>query len=179
MQISIDKYFIYFFYLKLKAMLTDFNTLPENARIWIYQADRSFTPEELVEIRNELDTFLRDWTAHGSNLQASFELRYKRFIIIGLDQSQASASGCSIDASVRFIQHLEKKYDVQLLDKMNVSYKQGEYIAYKPLSEFKKMAKQKAVSKNTIVFNNLVNTKMEYEEHWEVPASESWHGRFM
>ncbi|MGB6152665.1 MAG: ABC transporter ATPase [Pricia sp.] len=160
-------------------MLTDFKSLPENSRIWIYQADRSFTADELEEISNEMDAFLKDWTAHGSNLQAGYEIKYKRFIVIGLDQSRAAASGCSIDASVHFIQHLEQKYDVQLLDKMNVSYKQGEFIAYKPLSDFKKMAKQKAVSKNTIVFNNLVNTKMEYEEHWEVPASESWHGRFM
>lgn len=160
-------------------MLTDFNTLPETSRIWIYQADRSFTSEELEEIKGEMDAFLKDWTAHGSNLKAGYEIRYKRFIVIALDQSLAAASGCSIDASVHFIQHLEKKYKVQLLDKMNVSYKQGEYIAYKPLADFKKMAKQKAVSKNTIVFNNLVNNKQEYEEHWEVPASESWHARFM
>lgn len=126
-----------------------------------------------------MDAFLKEWTAHGSELQAGYEIPYKRFIVIGLDQSQASASGCSIDASVRFIQHLEKKYQVILLDKMNVSYKQGEYIAYKPLADFKKMAKQRAVSKNTVVFNNLVNNKAEYEEHWEVPASESWHARFM
>lgn len=160
-------------------MLTDFTSLPETSRIWIYQADRSFTPEELTEIRAETDAFLKEWTAHGSNLKAGYEIRYKRFIVIGLDQTQASASGCSIDASVHFIQHLEKKYDVQLLDKMNVSYKQGEYIAYKSLVDFKKMARQKAVSKNTIVFNNLVNSKQEYDEFWEVPASESWHGRFM
>lgn len=160
-------------------MLTDFKTLPETSRIWVYQADRSFTPEELEEIHREMDAFLKEWTAHGSQLQAGYEIPYKRFIVIGLDQSQASASGCSIDASVRFIQQLEKKYDVILLDKMNVSYKQGEYIAYKPLADFKKMAKQRAVSKNTVVFNNLVNNKAEYEEHWEVPASESWHARFM
>jgi len=160
-------------------MLTDFNTLPDTSRIWIYQANRSFTSKELEDIGLEMDAFLKDWTAHGSNLKAGYEIRYKRFIVIALDQSQTSASGCSIDASVHFIQQLEKKYDVQLLDKMNVSYKQGEYIAYKPLSDFKKMAKQKAVSKNTIVFNNLVNNKQEYEEHWEVPASESWHARFM
>ena len=160
-------------------MLTSFESLPETSRIWIYQANRSFSPEELEEIRGEMDAFLHQWTAHGSNLKAGYEIRYKRFIVIGLDQEQASASGCSIDASVRFIQHLEEKYDVTLLDKMNVSYKQGEYVAYKPLGDFKKMAKQKAVSGKTIVFNNLVNNKQEYEEHWEVPASESWHSRFM
>ncbi len=160
-------------------MLVDFNVLPDSSKIWIYQADRSFTDQEIVEIGQELDAFIEEWTTHGSNLKAGYEIRYKRFIILALDQSEISASGCSIDASVRFIQELEKKYNVVLLDKMNVSYKQGEYVAYKPLNEFKKMAKQKAVSKNTIVFNNLVTNKGEYSEHWEVPASESWHGRFM
>lgn len=160
-------------------MLADFNTLPDSTRIWIYQANRSFTTDELDEIKVELSSFLNDWTAHGSDLKAGFEIRYKRFIILGLDQSQTAASGCSIDASVHFIQQLEKKYNVELLDKMNVSYKQGDYIAYKPLIDFKKMAKQRAVSKNTIVFNNLVTNKGEYKEHWEVTASESWHSRFM
>lgn len=160
-------------------MLVDFKTLPETARVWIYQANRSFTDTEVREIQQELDAFIADWTAHGADLRAGYEIRYHRFLILALDQSVNAASGCSIDASVRFIQHLEKRYSVELLDKMNVSYKQGEFIAYKPLSDFKKMAKQKAVSPNTIVFNNLVTNIGEYQEHWEVPASDSWHSRFM
>ncbi|KAB5491495.1 MULTISPECIES: ABC transporter ATPase [Flagellimonas] len=160
-------------------MLVDFNELPEHSRIWIYQSNRSFTDAEQEEIKEELDSFLKEWTAHGSHLHAGFEIKYKRFIVIGLDQTNASASGCSIDASVHFVQSLEKKYNVELLDRMNVSFKQGEFIAYKPLKDFKKMAKDKSVSPNTIVFNNLVATKQEYLEHWEVPASESWHSRFV
>jgi hypothetical protein len=39
-----------------------------------------------------------------------------------------SATGCSIDASVEFIQSLEQKYKVDLLDKMNVTFKLGEHI---------------------------------------------------
>ncbi|WP_019671450.1 hypothetical protein [Eudoraea adriatica] len=160
-------------------MLVNFDSLTETARVWIYQANRSFSEEELVEISTALDRFVSEWTAHGSDLKAGYEIKYKRFIVIALDQDYASASGCSIDASVHFIQQLEKEYNVDLLDKMNVSYKQGTYIAYKTLQDFKKMAKDKAISKNTIVFNNLVTNKYEYVNHWEVPASESWHSRFM
>lgn len=160
-------------------MLVDFNSLPDTSRIWIYQANRTFTELEIKEISSELDEFLKNWTAHGGDLKSGYEIRYKRFLVIALDQSSQSATGCSIDASVHFIQSLEKRYNVELLDKMNVSYKQGEYVAYKTLLEFKTMAKQKAVSKKTIVFNNLVATKGEYQEHWEVPASESWHSRFV
>lgn len=160
-------------------MLADFNSLPDDSRVWIYQANRSFSEQELLEIQNDLNAFLENWTAHGKDLKAGFEIKYNRFLVIALDQSGQSATGCSIDASVHFIQQLEKKYNVELLDKMNVSFKQGEFIAYKTLLDFKAMAKQKSISKNTIVFNNLVATKGEYLEHWEVPASESWHARFV
>ena len=160
-------------------MLVNFDTLPENSRIWIYQSNRSFSEVELNEISSKLNDFLHTWVAHGADLKAGFEIKYKRFIVIALDQDKQSATGCSIDASVQFIQELERVYSVDLMDKMNVSYKQGEYVAYKTLTDFKKMAKNKAVSKNTIVFNNLVNSKSEYQEFWEVPASESWHSRFV
>ena len=160
-------------------MYIDFKELPEDARVWIYQSNRSFTPEEQAQLTSQLKASLEEWTAHGSELWASFEIRYNRFIVIGANQNVHAVSGCSLDALVRFIQQLEQAYNVTLLDRMNVSYRQGEYIAYKPLIEFKKMVKDKAVSAQTIVFNNLVNTKWEYEEHWEVPLQESWHNRFL
>ncbi|WP_339895424.1 ABC transporter ATPase [uncultured Algibacter sp.] len=160
-------------------MLVEFNTLPEESRVWIYQANRSFSDDELKDIQAKLDIFIENWAAHGSDLQAGYTIKYKRFIVLGLNQNLNAATGCSIDASVNFIQQLEKDYNVDLMDKMNVSYKQGEYVAYKTLTDFKKMAKDRAVSKNTIVFNNLVNTIAEFKENWEVPASESWHSRFL
>jgi len=160
-------------------MHVDFKELPNESRIWIYQSNRPFKQEEIQQIEEELTQFIQQWTAHGANLKAGFEIKHKRFIIIGLDQSQQGATGCSIDASVHFIQQLEKKYEVDLLDKMNVTFKQGEFIAYKPLIDFKKIVKNKSVSPKTIVFNNLVNTKKEFLHEWEIPLEESWHNRFL
>jgi len=160
-------------------MLVDFNTLPDESRVWIYQSNRSFTDKEISEIKAKLNDFIENWTAHGSDLKSGYNIVYKRFIVIALDQNLNRASGCSIDASVHFMQQLEQEYQVDLLDKMNVSYKQGDFIAHKSLMDFKKMVKEKAVSKNTIVFNNLVNNIAEFKENWEVPASESWHSRFL
>jgi len=160
-------------------MLVDFEKLPLESRVWIYQCNRSFSDDEIQQITRSLDDFIASWTAHGKDLQSGYKIVYKRFIVLALNQNLNNATGCSIDASVRFIQNLEQKYNVDLMDKMNVSYKQGEYVAYKPLKDFRKMAKDKAVSKNTIVFNNLVTNIKEFNENWEVPASQSWHGRFL
>ncbi len=160
-------------------MLVEFDTLPEESRVWIYQANRSFSDDEISELNSKIETFIKAWTAHGKDLQAGYKIVYKRFIVIALNQNLNNTTGCSIDASVHFIQELEKAYNVDLMDKMNVSFKQGEFVAYKPLVDFKKMAKNRSVSKNTIVFNNLVTNIAEFKENWEVPASESWHSRFI
>ena len=160
-------------------MLKDFKDLPDDSKIWIYQSNRKLSDEEVSEITTKLESFLQQWTAHGSDLEAGYEIRYNRFIVFGLNQENASASGCSIDSSVYFIQSLEKEYGLDLLDKMNVTFYNGQYIAHKSLADFKKMAKARSVSKNTIVFNNLVITKADYLENWEVPAKDSWHSRFL
>jgi hypothetical protein len=85
----------------------------------------------------------------------------------------------TIDASVQFILQLQEEYDIALLDKMNVCFKQGEYVQYKELKDFKKLLKNKAVTGKTIVFDNLIQTKEEFENYWEVPITESWYGRFL
>lgn len=160
-------------------MLVNFEDLPDTSRIWLYQSDQKFSKEQHLKIEKDLRSFLTSWTAHGASLKAGFQVRYNRFIIIALDQSTASASGCSIDSQVRFIVSLQEELEVDLLDKMNVTYYQNDRIHYKPLVDFKKMVKNGAVGKNTVVFNNLVTTVGEYKTHWEIPAKDSWHARFL
>ncbi len=159
-------------------MYLPFEELPIESRIWIYQSNRKFTDDEMTEIETAVKNFVENWSAHGTSLEASFVTKYNRFIVLAVNQEVQAATGCSIDSSVAFIQELEKKYEVDLLDKMNVTFKNGEFIAHKSLIDFKKMAKEKAVSGTTIVFNNLVNTIQEFNEAWEVPAEDSWHSRF-
>ena len=156
-----------------------FPTLTGNGRIWIYVANRPLTSAESSIIEERLSVFCKNWAAHGTSLEASFLIKYNRFIIFAVNQAVQNATGCSIDASVHFIQQLEQEFQIELLDKMNVTYYNGEFIAHKSLIDFKKMAKAKSISKNTIVFNNLVNTKIDYLENWEVPAKDSWHARFL
>ena len=159
-------------------MYIPFENLPPESKIWIYQSNRKFTDVEFSEIKISVENFVENWAAHGTSLEASYLLKYNRFIIFAVNQEPQVATGCSIDKSVQFIQELEQKYKVDLLDKMNVTFKNGEFVAHKTLIEFKKMAKDKAVTGSTIVFNNLVNNIEEFNDAWEVPAEDSWHSRF-
>jgi len=159
-------------------MFVPFDQLPDHSRVWIYPSTRPFTSFELEDIREKAEDFLEQWTAHGADLQAGIDLPYDRFIVIGLNESVQSASGCSIDSSVRFIQTLEDTFAISLLDKMNVTFRNNNSIDHITLKEFRSKAKNKQVQSNVIVFNNLVLNKMEYDSLWEVPASSSWHARY-
>jgi hypothetical protein len=152
--------------------------MSKDSRIWIYQSNRKFIASELEELNSKIVAFLNSWASHGSEMLCSYQIKYDRFIIIALDESKTSASGCSIDSCVHFIQGLEKTFEVLLLDKMNVAFKQGEYITYKSIQDFKKLVSNKSVSKKTIVYNNLVVDIDDFNSNWEVPASDSWHSRF-
>ena len=160
-------------------MIVDFNKLSDNARVWIYPSNRSFYKEELGPLRRALTQFLSEWTAHNKDLEASFDIPYKHFIVIGVNQIKSQVTGCSIDSSVRFIQELEKQFDIILLEKMNVIFKEGENLTYVKLDQFIKMAKSKLVSDQTVVFNNLVNNIFDYKENWEIPLIDSWHNRLI
>ena len=159
-------------------MIVPFYEMPKDSRIWIYQSNRKFIDTELNEINDSIVNFLKTWTAHGSKLLTSYEIKYNRFIIIALNESVKPASGCSIDSCIHFIQDLEKTHNIDLLDKMNVTFKQGKYITYKSINDFKELVKNKSVSKKTIVFNNLVVDISDYLENWEISAEKSWHSRF-
>jgi len=65
-----------------------------------------------------------------------------------------------------------------LLDKVNVCFKQGQYVQLKEIPAFKLLIKNKGVSKKTVVFDNMINTKFEFDGSWEVPAGESWLSHF-
>ena len=160
-------------------MLISFSDLPNHARVWIYQASRLFSSKEKEKVSYQVQEFLKQWTAHGTDLVTAFEIPYDRFIVIGLDEQTNGATGCSIDSSVRFIQSLENQFQIELLDKMNVTHKKGNELLYTPLKEFRSLAKKRKITSETIVFNNLVVNKEEYLSHWEGPAGQSWHSRFI
>lgn len=148
----------------------------ENSRIWIYQSNREFNPAELARLQPILGEFTAEWTAHNHLLKAKGEVRYNRFIILTVDESQTGATGCSIDKSVSLMKSLEHEFHINLFDRFTTAYRdQDDNIATASRQEFEELIKQGQVTANTIVFNNLVNKLGEVNTKWEVPYKNSWH----
>ncbi|MGV6845200.1 MAG: ABC transporter ATPase [Lutibacter sp.] len=158
-------------------MLVEFDALPDSARIWIYQSNRELSLNEVQEIEDKATQFIQDWTAHGDNLKASFIVKYQHFIIIAVDEGFNNASGCSIDASVSFIKKLEQQFEIDLMNKLNISFKINNHINVVSLADFKNYIQQGKISEQTTVFNNLVTNIKEFKRNWEVEAKDSWHNK--
>lgn len=160
-------------------MFVDFNTLPESSRIWVYQADRTFTTLESEAIEEKLTAFVGNWKRHGDDLKASFLLKYNQFVVLGVDENYNDVSGCSIDASVHIIKQLQEELKVDLLNKMNITFKDGHNINTVSMRQFKEFAKLDKIKPDTLVFNNMIASKAELTNAWEVEASKSWHAKFL
>lgn len=159
-------------------MIIHFDALPQDARVWIYQSNREFSDREVVQISERIETFMATWKRHGEDLKSSYVIKYKQFIVLGVDENFNSVSGCSIDSSVHFIQELEKEFNVDLMNKMKTAFRTGENINIVSLSDFQKFVKENKITVETIVFNNMVQSKAEFDTNWEISANKSWHKRF-
>jgi hypothetical protein len=147
----------------------------EQSRVWIYQSDKELSDEQADQLLQQCNDFASEWTAHNHQLKAKAEIRYNRFLILIVDESQAGASGCSIDKSVNFMKRLEQQFGISLFDRFNFAYRDGENVLSIPRHGFEEMLKKGKIDKQTIVFNNLVQNLSELENKWEVPFKDSWH----
>ena len=147
----------------------------EHSRVWIYQSDIVLTDKEAARLLDLLNKFAAEWTAHNHQLKAKAEVRYNRFLILIVDESQAGASGCSIDKSVNFMKRLEQEFGINLFDRFNFAYREGNEVLSAPRHQFEELLKSGKVNTNTIVFNNLVQDLNQLETKWEVPFKDSWH----
>jgi hypothetical protein len=147
----------------------------ENSRVWIYQSNRELISAEVAQIEPVLNNFATGWTAHNNQLKAKAEIRYNRFIVLVVDESQAGASGCSIDKSVGLMKAIEQEFNINLFDRFNIAYRTAAGITSVGRNEFEELIKQGDVTADTIVFNNLAATLKDLDTKWEVPFKNSWH----
>jgi hypothetical protein len=156
-----------------------YQDLPETSRIWIYQCNRELSADEVKEINEKSKRFILDWSAHGAKLAAAVEIFYNLFIVVMVDEEKAEASGCSIDKSFQFIKELSDEFNLALLDRMNIAYRDNEKISICRIDEFEGLLHRREVDADTIVFNNLVDTKKDFDSKWEVLLKDSWHKKLM
>ncbi len=159
-------------------MVSEMQKMPESARLWVYQSNRSFDETEIALIRKATEKFLETWAAHGSELTASYEIRFDQFLILAVDESRAGASGCSIDASVSFIRQLESQLNVSFLDRSKIAYLNDDHVFLTSLNQLKEKVTDGSIRTDTKIINNSVATYGDWKRSWIQPAADSWMARY-
>ncbi len=160
-------------------MLVEFNQLPANARFWIFTSNRFLTQEEIVSLNNELSLFIQKWTAHKQDLNASFNLIDDAILIVGVDESQTGASGCSIDSMTKEIVKLSQQMNIDWLNRFSVVVKSSEGNRAVNANDLKQLFSEGKINEQTLVSNSLLSNFGEVKTHLYKPIKDTWMNRYL
>ncbi|MGQ0650571.1 MAG: hypothetical protein ACT4P7_23780 [Gemmatimonadaceae bacterium] len=150
-----------------------FDQLPPDARVWVFGASHPISADGETDLLSSVDAWLDQWTAHGEPLTCAREWRDGRFLVIGVDQRSAGASGCSIDALFRVFQTVQGTLGTSFLGGGRVFFRNAEHqIICADRADF---ARESGISERTPVFDTTLITAADYRTRFERPLGESWH----
>ena len=158
-------------------MLIPFTKMPNYARVWIYQANKNLTDSEVQIIQQILENQIYNWAAHGADLAGSVQVLHNRFVVVSVDEMQNQASGCSIDASTRWLKDLGAELNIDFFDR-SVAFLQNDELQTVEINKIKSLVTDDILTSNTLIFNNLVSNIKEFKDNWNVKASDSWMKRY-
>lgn len=145
-----------------------------SSRVWIYQSNRLLTLSEAIQSEEILENFIQNWQSHGTPVKGYANLLFGQFVIIMADETNAGVSGCSTDGSVRVMKQLEERFGVTMFDRQLLAFFVKDKIQMLPLAQLQYAVENGFINAHTTYFNNLVVTKMDLIEKWQVPVKNSW-----
>ena len=154
-------------------MLVNFNTIPEESRIWIYAAEQKLTNEQESYILQSISDHIKNWESHKVPLTAGVAILENHFIVVALDETKNGASGCSIDTLQNKIQNLEKDLSISLLNRLNIFCKIEDEIICVPSFKLESIAKS-----NTLFYDLTIQKKSELHSYLK-PISEGWCASYL
>jgi hypothetical protein len=152
--------------------------LPKNfhpeSRVWVYQANRTFTMSEIFELEPLLEDFVSNWNSHGAKVKGYATVLYGQFILIMADETATTVGGCSTDSSVHVIKAIEQLTGIQMFNRTLLAFYIKDKVQTVPQAQLNYAIENGLLTMDTLYFNNLVNTKATLETAWLQPIEKSW-----
>ncbi|MCD8540238.1 MAG: hypothetical protein LRY55_11025 [Leadbetterella sp.] len=158
-------------------MFVEFETLPENARVWMYQADRNLSEAEQARVMDFLTTAVDTWVTHGMPMRGSVRLLFNRLVLLAADTGFQEPSGCSIDSSTRWLQELGQAMNLSFFDRSIGYFEDGEWKFFS-VFEAGKQVSGGIIRPDTRVMNPRVDSVGKLESLLVIPASASFLNRY-
>ncbi len=160
--------------------LVQIDVLPDDARAWVFGADKTIKAPASDTLLREVEGFLSQWNAHGSPLTVGRDWKYGRFLTVAVDQSTAGASGCSIDGLFRTLKGLEPKLGASLVTSGLIFFRdENGVIQSVDRDRFTALGAEGKIARGTRVFDPTVTTLGEWRARFELNAEDSWHAKLL
>lgn len=159
--------------------MTDLIALDDNARVWVYHASSPIPEEHIEDVKGYIHQFVGSWVSHNRALKAYGNIFHNRLLCLFVDETQAGASGCSIDSSVHFLKKLGEHYNLDFFNRMLFSYVKEDEVFTVDRTKLKALYQSGEITDETLFFDTLVKTKKQFIDQWLVPLGESWHKRMV
>jgi hypothetical protein len=154
--------------------MMDLIAFPDNSRVWIFQGNRPVPDHLLSRVHKSIQDFTASWTSHQNELAATGSILHHRFIVLVVDEARAGVSGCSIDKAVHFVQGLGHHLSIDFFDRHAYSYIQDDEVFTVTAEKLNELYSKEEIGDNTLVFDNLVNNKKDFQDNWLKPIGSSW-----
>ena len=157
-----------------------FPNISLSARLFVYTANKDLNNEDADTFISDLEEFISEWKAHGSNLDASHKLIANRVLIIAVDEKAQTATGCSIDSLNRWLQASGHDWFARnwVLYNTNSSSLNENWIVA-DLFDFHDKCKTGQISLDNFVLNTTVLSVEEGRQNLVQKVSESWHVKML
>ena len=150
--------------------------MSENARVWVFTADRWMDDKDLEVLSHEMTSFTGDWKAHQVDLKAGWLCWKGRVLLVAVDEEIQEATGCSIDALTHCMQSVGMKMGIDWFNRMQVIHQMGSNDwVQTPMHEFWALRKAGRVQDSDFVINALAKTKGDWQTTGIQQFKDSWH----
>jgi len=136
-----------------------FPNLPEHSRVWLYLADRRLDATEENFLNEKLSDFLGTWAAHNKKLMCDGTLLFSQYLVLAVNEDVESASGCSIDSSVRFVKNLGQELKIDFFNRLKVLVIEN--------NEVKLVSYFDATANSLLFLNPLITQLGELRSQWQ------------
>jgi hypothetical protein len=156
--------------------LVPFTSLPASARVWVFATEKPIAGPPAERLLSEVDHYLEQWRAHGHPLFCGRAWRDDRFLAVGVDQTDAYASGCSIDGLFRMLLSLQPVLGSTIVGGGQVHYRDATGdIRVASRDEFAALGATNTITDATPVFDVTVATAGEWRDRFETVVGRAWH----
>ncbi len=159
-------------------MEVEFNSLPNQSKVWMYQADRLLTDQDKKVIYEIAEVFLNQWESHNIPVKGSIDALNNFFVRIAAFTDEPNMCGRAQDAQVRLAKEIELELGIELTNRLLLAFEIEGETEIIHMNDLANEIRQGRINSDSNFYNNLIQCKQDFDASWVLKAGESWLSKY-